>query len=146
MRMMKRNKQKMWYSLQLEDFPIYQTDEDGNIEYMEIDGELVPIETGETKTAYSTPVEFRANISLSGGYSEAVEFGLDLAQYAAVLVCDKGLLPIDETSRIWHTTEPIINADGTANEFSADYTVVKVSPSLNVDKYVLQKVTKGEQS
>lgn len=142
MRMQKRNKQRMWYSLQIEDFPVYEIDDEGNTKYMEIDGQQVPIDTGETKTAYSEPVEFKANISLSGGYSEAVEFGLDLGQYSAVLVCDKGLLPIDETSRIWHNTQPVINKDGTANEFSADYTVVKVSPSLNVDRYVLQKVTK----
>ena len=142
MRMAKKNKQKMWYSLLVHDVPIYETDENGNVVYIEIDGKPVPVETGETEDAFSAPVEFMGNITLSGGESEAVEYGVDLAQYSAILITDKGLLPIDETSRIWHTTAPIVNIDGTANEFSADYTVVKVNKSLNVDKYVLQKVVK----
>ncbi len=142
MRTLQRNKQKMYYALQTGEVPVYEIDEYGNIKYIEVDGEQVPVETGETKIGYGEPVEFFGNIAMSGGESEAVEYGLDLSQYSAVLVVGKGYLPLDETSRIWHTTEPRMNPDGTADETSADYTVVKVSPSLNVDKFVLQKVVK----
>ena len=142
MRTLQKNKQKMYYALQIGEAPVYETDEDGNIVYIEVDGEQVPVETGETKIGYGEPVEFFGNIAMSGSESKVVEYGLDLSQYSAVLVVEKGTLPIDETSRIWHTTEPKINPDGTADESSADYTVVKASPSLNVDKYVLQKVVK----
>lgn len=137
------NKQKMYYSLQDKEVPIYETDENGDIVYYEdLDGNRIPLETGETKKVYSEPVEFLGNIAMSGGESETVEYGIDLSQYAATLVVDKDLLPINETSIIWHKTEPVIKEDGTVDEFSADYTVVKLSPSLNFDRYILQKVVK----
>lgn len=142
MRTLQKNKQKMYYALQIGEVPVYETDEDGNIVYIEVDGEQIPVETGETKIEYGEPVEFLGNIAMSGGESEAVEYGLNLSDYSAVLVVDKGLIPIIEASRIWHNTKPVMNPDGTVNEFTADYTVVKVSPSLNVDKFVLKKEVK----
>ena len=135
MRMLNRNKQKMYYALYGKEVPIYDY-------YIDSEGNEIPLETGETKIVYENPVEFLGNISLSGGESEAVEFGLNLADYEAVLVVAKNTLPINETSRIWHNTEPTYNEDGTVNESSADYKVVKVSPSLNVDKFVLKKIVK----
>lgn len=135
MRMARANKQKMYYALYGKEVPIYDY-------YTDSEGNKIPLDTGETKITYENPVDFFGNIALSGGESEAVEFGLNLADYEAVLVMTKNTLPIDETSRIWHNTEPTYNEDGTVNELSADYTVVKVSPSLNVDKFVLKKVVK----
>ena len=135
LRTLAKNKQKMHYALYGKEVPIYDY-------YTDSEGNKIPLDTGETKITYENPVEFFGNIALSGGESEAVEFGLNLADYEAVLVMTKNTLPIDETSRIWHNTEPTYNEDGTVNELSADYTVVKVSPSLNVDKFVLKKVVK----
>lgn len=135
MMMLNRNKQKMYYALYGKEVPIYDY-------YTDSEGNKIPLETGETKIVYENPVEFLGNISLSGGESEAVEFGLNLADYEAILVVAKNTLPINETSRIWHNTEPTYNEDGTINESSADYKVVKVSPSLNVDKFVLKKIVK----
>ena len=142
MRTLNKNKQKMYYALQDKEIPVYELDDDGNVKYMEIDGVMVPIETGDTKLVYSLPVEFSGNIAMSGGESQAAEFGLNLADYSAVLVMDKGEIPITETSLIWHGSEPEINDDGTVNQFSADYTVVKLSPSINSDRYALKKVVK----
>ena len=79
---------------------------------------------------------------MSGGESEAVEFGLDLSQYEAVLIVGKDTLPITESSLIWHTTTPTRDNEGNTDEYSADYRIVKISPSLNFDKYVLKKVVK----
>lgn len=135
MRMLNRNKQKMYYALYGKEVPIYEY-------YIDSDGNEIPLETGETKIVYENPIEFLGNISLSGGESEAVEFGLNLADYEAILVVAKNTLPINETSRIWHNTEPTYNEDGTVNESSADYKVAKVSSSLNVDKFVLKKIVK----
>lgn len=135
MMMLNQNKQKMYYALYGKEVPIYDY-------YIDSEGNEIPLETGETKIVYENPVEFLGNISLSGGESEAVEFGLNLADYEAVLVVAKNTLPINETSRIWHNTEPTYNDDGTINESSADYKVVKASPSLNVDKFVLKKIVK----
>lgn len=143
MMMLLQNKQKMYYALQDEEIPIYERDKDGNIiYYTDKDGNKIPLETGDTEIGYREPVEFFGNIAMSGGESEAVEFGLNVGDYSAVLVMGKGELPIDETSIIWHTSEPKKDKRGMVDEHSADYTVVKVSPSLNVDKYVLKAVVK----
>lgn len=135
MRTLNRNKQKMFYSLYLGETPIYDS-------YVDADGVEHKIDTGEKKASYSMPTVFYGNIAMSGGESEAVEFGLNLADYQAVLIMAKNTLPIDETSLIWINTEPQYNTDGTPDQYSADYSIIKVSPSLNVDKYVLKKVVK----
>ena len=67
MRTLNKNKQTMYYALLDKEVPIYDLDEDGNIKYIEIDGVQVPVETGETRIVYSNPVEFKGNITMSGG-------------------------------------------------------------------------------
>lgn len=138
MRTLKRNKQKMYYSLMGTDedrVPIfdYYRDDDGN-EYK--------IESGEYIIPYLSPEEFSGNIAMSGGDAEASEFGLNTADYEAILVVSKDSIPIDEKSVIWFDSEPIYNREGIVNEKSADYSVVKHIPSLNVDRYALKKVVK----
>jgi hypothetical protein len=131
MMMLNQNKQKMYYANLLD---VIQE------EYIDEDGNRYP--TGEPKNIYSDPIEFDGNIAMSGGEAEAQEFGLNLADYEAVLVVGKNTLPITETSLIWYENEPKKDIDGNTDEFSADYRIVKISPSLNVDKYVLQNVVK----
>ena len=136
MRTLNKNAQKMYYANQDRVVPIYEYYEDE-------DGNMIPLDTGETKLVYGEPIEFKGNISLSnGGEVEVQEYGLSQADYSAILITSKNTLPITETSLIWHTTEPTKDIDGNTNEFSADYRVVKVSDSLNVSKYALQKVVK----
>lgn len=131
MMMLNQNKQKMYYATLVDTIQEEYIDEDGN-----------RYPTGESKNIYSEPVEFYGNIAMSGGEAEAVEFGLNLADYEAVLIVGKNTLPIDETSLIWHDTEPTKGIDGNTDEYSSDYRIVKISPSLNFDKYVLRKVVK----
>ena len=57
------NRQKMFYSKQIGQVPVYDTDEDGNLKYITVDGNQVPIETGEYTTGYDVPVPFRSSIS-----------------------------------------------------------------------------------
>lgn len=135
MRTLNKNAQKMYYANQDRLVPIYE-------EYTDEDGNTYPIDTGETKLVYGEPVEFKGNIVMSGGEAEAQEFGLNLSDYSAILLVSKNALPITETSLIWHTTEPTKDSDGNTDEYSADYRIVKISPSLNFDKYVLKKVVK----
>lgn len=135
MRTSKKNKQKMYYANQIGQVPIYE-------EYTDDDGNTYPLDTGETKMGYGEPVEFFGNISMSGGESEAVEFGVDLSQYEAVVVIPKNYIGVTETSRIWYDTEPQKDIGGNTDEYSADYRIVKISKSLNFDKLVLQKVVK----
>lgn len=135
MRTLNKNKQRLFYANQDKIVPIYE-------EYTDEDGNTYPLDTGETKLIYGEPVLFKGNIAMSGGEAEAQEFGLNLADYEAVLLVGKNTLPITESSLIWHTTEPTKDSDGNTNEYSADYRIVKISPSLNFDKYVLKKVVK----
>lgn len=144
MRMLKKNKQKLHYSLFIEERPEYALDEFGNkiIEYVDEEGNEYYRETGEAERVYSLPVEFLGNISMSGGEAEAMEFGLNTADYEAVLIVEKGLLPVDESSLVWFESEPVINDNGLVDYVTADYSIIKISPSLNVDKYVLKKTIK----
>ena len=136
MRTLNKNTQKMYYANQDRVVPIYEYYEDE-------EGNLIPLDTGETKLVYGEPIEFKGNISLSnGGEVEVQEFGLDIGAYSAILVTNKNYINLSETSLVWHSTEPTKDIDGNTNEFSADYRVVKVSDSLNVSKYALQKVVK----
>ena len=136
MRMARSNKQKMWYALYGASVPIYDyyTDEEGN---------KIPIDTGETKTTYEAPVEFYGNIALSGsGEARTVEYGVDTSGYEAVLITEKDLIPITETSIIWFGEEPKYLDDGTVDEHSATHRVIAVKPSINVSKYILSKTVK----
>ena len=143
MRTLNKNTQTMYYANQDSVVPIYERDEDGNIIYYEDEeGNSYPLESGDTKLVYGEPIKFFGNLSMSGGESEAVEFGLDLSQYSAVVVLPKNYINVSETSRIWYDTEPQKDVGGGTDGYSADYTIVKISPSLNFDKLVLQKVVK----
>lgn len=136
MRTLNKNTQKMYYANQDRIVPIYEYYEDE-------EGNLIPLDTGETKLVYGEPIEFKGNIAMSSsGEVEIQEFGLSQADYSAILVVDKDYIPLTETSLIWFENEPKKDIDGNTDEFSADYRIVKISPSLNVAKYALQKVVK----
>ena len=139
------NKQKMYYSLLSEHIPIYETDSEGNVIYYEdSEGNKIPIETGETEEGYKEAVEFFGNITMSGGETEAVEFGLNIGDYQAVLITNKDELPIDETSIIWLKSNVVYKetAETLLDARSADFEVLAVKPSLNTVKYVLKAITK----
>lgn len=143
MRLLEKNKQNLKYALQVGEVPIYERDEDGNIIYIEVDGQKVPVETGETEVRYSNPIDFRGNIAMSGGEAEAKSFGVDISEYDAVLLMEKDRIPIDETSLIWHMSE-VKHADeqNIVDRKSADYTIKRVQPSLNFTRYLLKRVVK----
>lgn len=147
MRHLNRNKQTLHYALYKGRETKYKLDEVGNKIVVYTDESTVPptvyYEEDGTEDVYEDVVEFEGNISLSGGQSNTVDFGVNLADYEAILVTEKNLLPITETSLIWHNTEPTIGANGHPDPSTADYTVVKVKPSLNEDKYILAKVVKN---
>ena len=144
MRMLRKNMQPMKYSLQDGRVPIYERDENGDIVYIEVDGQKIPVETGEYETGYSAPVDFMGNISMSGGEAEAKEFGMDIGDFDAVIVLEKDAVPLTETSIIWHTS-PVKYKDEQntiVDSKSADYAVKRVSPSLNFTKVLLQRIVK----
>ncbi len=143
MRTLAKNKQKMYYALLLGEQEVPVVDKNtGEVIIDYVDGEGVEYPRTEAQIVYSEPTEFFGNIAMSGGEAEAVEFGLNIGDYEAVLVLGRNDIPIDETSLIWLNTEPKMMANGYVDRYSADYTVLKVSPSLNLAKYVLKKVVK----
>ena len=141
MRSLKKNQQLLYYSTYSNEIKVYQRDENGDIVYIEVDGEQIPVEIG-TVAGYSNPASFYANIAMSGGEAEAKEYGFDVGAYEAVLVTMDKSLPISETSRIWHTSAPQYGSDGMVDGDSADYSVLAVKPSLNGMKYLLKKLPK----
>lgn len=156
--MLKRNKVKMYYALLLGDAPTYILDENGNPEvgYIDDEGTVHYLETGDSKPTYSTAEEFHANISMSGSEAEAKEYGLSIADYEAVLAYNKNEFPFKEGDLIWYESEVQnqyaeeveIDLDGnkvmtTAPvDVSADYRVLKISNSLNQTKAILKAINK----
>ena len=149
MRTLKRNQQKLYYAELLGSEPVYALDENGNkiVSYID-DTQTPPVvyyeELGVTEEHYSAPVPFEANIAQSNGDMREQEYGLSEGSYEAILVTEKGKYPITKTCLIWHTTEPQIDEQGYALPSSADYTILSINESLNVDKYILGKVIKNE--
>ena len=141
MRSLNKNKQKLWYSTYADQIIIYERDENGEIVYDEIDGELYPRIIAE-KAGYNNPVSFYANISAAKGSSDSEVFGVSLDYTKTISTSDMSL-PISETSLIWFETEPVIKDDGTVDESSADYAVVAVARSLNNVVYAIKKRAKS---
>ncbi len=158
MRTSRKNTQIMFYSNLIGTVPVYEKDEYGNVNYYEDnEGNRYPIESGQKEMFYETPQEFLGNISLSGGEARAVEYGLSTEAYQAVMVLPKGSIPLKEGSLIWHTSpveyeynglEVEVEIDGkkmkttAPKAVSSDYIVLKSSPSLDVDKFVLKATNK----
>lgn len=118
------NKQVMYYALQTnKQYPIYERDENGEIIYDEIDGDLVPRESGNWETQYERPVKFYGNINSGNvGVTIARAYGISTGDFEAVLCMHKGELPINERSLIWYANKPkyISEGDGEVAEIYSD--------------------------
>ena len=149
MRTLKRNQQKMYYAELVGDVPVYELDAQGNKIVAYVNDKVTPPvtyyrETGSTKKQYTKPIPIEINIAQSNGDMQEQEYGLSEGSYEAILVTEKGKYPITKTCLIWHETEPLVDESGYALPESADYTILSINKSLNVDKYILGKVVKNE--
>lgn len=138
MKQLSQNKQALKYANYLGKVAVYARDESGNIIYENVDGTLVPVTNG-TKVAYGEVLDFKANISFNSGQTLQSEFGLDTSDYNAVISANKGELPFDEKTIIWHTSEPTFDAEGVVKPESAEYRVVAIKTSLNEQRFMLKK-------
>ena len=135
------NKQAMKYSLQEQTVTVYEKDEDGNLKFYETeDGEKIYYTHEET--GFSEPIDFRANISFSGGKAQSKEYGFDTADFDAILLTDKNVLPIQKGDLIWLDSKPTYTSDSLVDETSSDFTVVGIKPALCSTKYMLKAVVK----
>ncbi len=124
----------------------YKLDKDGNFIIVGYDEDNEPIYqmTGKNILIYHKPVGFKASISFGGSEIDLTPFGISNADYDATLVLDKDTVPIVETSLIWYDTEVLyIDKQKTiVDSKSADFTIVKIVPSLNQKVYVLKRIVK----
>lgn len=151
LRTSRKNKQKLLYSLQGDMIPIYETDDEGEIIYE--DG--IPVKSGDSFVGYQEPVEFYGNLSFYTGWNYPGIWGVTLNNADAILLMDKNELPIDETSRIWFESEPVVKTVNVYDEDtgqmvektvtdadSADFSVSRIVPSLNCVRYALKGIEK----
>ena len=140
------NKQRMFYSLQDDEIPIYEsyTDEEGNVIYI-TDDYGNKIETGETTIGYTKPVEFKANITNKLNEVVWQDYGIDDSTNYAQIIVSKGYLPLKSGSVIWKKSEIVYKDDDNTipDESSADYTVKGVAgEGLNEDLFLLKRNVK----
>lgn len=174
MRSFRRDQQKMMYSFQIGTVPRYVRDDNGNIVYetysdsdgneifiLDDDGNRIPQDTGEKEIIYSSPKEFFASISESGGKADAQAYGLSTESYEAVALYGSGLYPITIGCLIWKDSAPEcrhaqavpfdveVRSGGKETvystwpeEESADFRVLKCIDSPLVTKLILKAVEK----
>lgn len=144
MRTQNKNKQDIYYACPNGRIPIYARNADGTIKYITVDGESVPIETGDTQIGYTTPINIDANISFSGGETQPLEFGTNISDYDATIVVTKGDLELTENALVWYqSTIGWLDDDmSIPDPKTADYRVRKITPSLNEQKYLLARIQK----
>lgn len=145
MRTVNKNKQRLKYAL-YKGVAVPEVMRDRNGEPMvDDDGNFIYDDTSTSDILYEKPVDFFGNIAFSKGSGEAesVAFGVSLADYDSTLVMKLGEIPIDETSIIFKDSVPEYDASGSLKRDSADFTVVKVMPSLNMVTYLLKRIVKN---
>ena len=133
MRMARHNQRALWYSNPCDGNRAYVRDEDGNIIYQKIDGEMIPLSSGGRVDEYETPVMFFGTIQNAGGVAEAAAYGLNVGSYEAKLVDVVSELPIKEMTKIY-LHEPT----GKCGD-DAEYRVVNCPIALNQVSYLLKR-------
>jgi hypothetical protein len=140
--MLEANKQDMKYSKRGKKVKIYDRDENGNIKYIEVDGEKIPVVLKEV-TDFSDPVPFSANIGNKLSEVLVKEFGIDDSSSYCQIVTDKGYLPIKAGDIVWKKSDVGRDSDGLVDDKTADYVVKGVADEgLTVDLFLLQKTVK----
>ena len=136
------NRQKMFYAKQIGQVPVYDTDEEGKLKYITVDGNNVPIETGEYTMGYDVPVPFYSSISNKLSESLIKEFGVDNSTNFVQIVDDKGKLPLSVGDLVWKKSAVQYKA-AMVDKTSCDYIVKGVADEgLTVDLFLLQKNVK----
>lgn len=144
MRTQNRNKQKMYYALVVGLMPMYERDDNGNIKYIEVNGKQVPVKTGDYETKYSTPVEFKANISSTLASAAFKPFGIDNSANMATICCNKDEIPLEIGTIVWRKSAvKYIDIDQTIPDSkSADFVVKGIATEgLTNDLYLLQRLS-----
>ena len=144
MRTPRKIKQPLIYSLLKGKEPVYERDEDGNIVYRIIGGEKIPIEAGEPRDVYSSPITFYNSISGQLTEDELQAFGVQ-SNVIAKMTYKREQYPFKVGTLIWKDSEVRFLEDGSPDPTSADYKVVGI---MKEGQYfwrcLLQAVIKNE--
>lgn len=145
MRTLRKNRQKMYYSIPVGNGKAYERDKNGNIKYTTMpDGTVVPISKGGLETEYSTPVEFSACITSRLNEMHSASYGVSQSSIYSELCVRKGYMPLKYGMKIWKESEiKWIIPDKVPNPDSADFTVNGfMSEFLDYDYLLLQRTDK----
>lgn len=147
MRLSTKNKQYMWYSKFSKATENYKRDEEGNIIYIEIDGEKVPVSLGTIEPHYERPVKFTACIGSELNELQVRSYGVDQSGIYSTIVVPKKYVDVEANTLIWRENE--IKWEDEENGIplasSADYTVKGLmTEGLQDNQYLLQRNSSEE--
>ena len=127
MKLLERNKQKIYYRNHVSTAPITETDEYGNI-----------LETGEKSKTYSALKFVRAYVKSAIGSNEAEPYG-DFTSKRRTIYVENDVCDIDEYSILWVDIDP--QADETTGEPTVphNFTVDGVAKSLNHTRILIRR-------
>lgn len=145
MRLQRKNKKWITYSLFDRIEPVYKHDDNGNVVMDVIDGDQVPIEVGQ-RELYTKPKRKLVSFSTGGKSAIKEEYGIDDTDWNAMIMVELGKLYLDTQSIVWRNNSVTYREDGSVDPNSAEYRVVRVLPSNTVQRYLLQKVVDGNEN
>ena len=143
MRTCRKNKQRLMYSLyQGVASPEYVKDRNGD-PLLDDNGNYIIDDSGAETILYGEPVPFFGNIAFRSGEADGEAYGISVGDYDSTLLMNIGEIPIDETSLIFKDSVPTYDEQGHLERDSADFSVIKVQPSLNLVRYLLKRIEKN---
>lgn len=145
MRLQRKNKKWITYSLFDRIEPVYKHDDNGNVVMAVIDGDQVPVEIGQ-RELYTQPKRKLVSFSTGGKSAIKEEYGIDDTDWNAMVMVELGKLYLDTQSIVWRNNSVTYREDGSVDPNSAEYKVVRVLPSNTVQRYLLQKVVDGNEN
>lgn len=145
MRLQRKNKKWITYSLFDRIEPVYKHDDNGDVVTETIDGEQVPVEIGQ-RELYTAPERKLVSFSTGGKSAIKDEYGIDETDWNAMIMVELGRLNLDSKSLVWRNNSVTYREDGSVDPNSAEYKVVRVLPSNTVQRYLLQKVVDGNEN
>lgn len=128
MRLLERNKQKVYYRNFISQTAVSYTDEYGNT-----------IETGEKTNTYGEVKSVRAYVKSAIGQNEAEPFG-DFTSKRRTIYVEKDIADINEYSLLWVGIDPQIDDETGEPQSPHNFTVEGISSGLNHDRILIRRV------
>jgi hypothetical protein len=127
MRLLARNRQRIYYRNLIGSTPLTETDEYGNV-----------LQTGEYVKTYSPLQTVKCYVKSAIGMNEAEPFG-DFTSKRRTIYIDKNIAEINEYSQLWIGVDPQADEDGNPT-VPHNFTVDGISNGLNHIRIAIRKV------